>query len=353
MTVEEKHHKRKIERLLAIGAAVFATILIAAFAGLLLALVHMDRSFADLAYAMTYTGPPPVTTEEAIEEKTEESVETLSPVEQDTEGQAAASEAEAEMQNQTISDNTVSDNSVSGNTVSDNTVSDNSVSDNAVEELTYPQPFQLVDERYFDDALFIGDSRMEGFGLHSGLKSTFYAATGLQLHEIDRYKVVRTANGKVPIFSVMQPGVYKKVYIKVGLNELGWGTDELFLQEYADLIARIRELEPDAIIYVHGLIHVTAAKSESDKIHTNEAINARNAMLQQFAAEQQAYYVDINEVVSDATGALLPDLTSDGIHLKAKYMELWKNYLMAHAVATGTESATPESTAAETEQAAD
>ena len=78
---------------------------------------------------------------------------------------------------------------------------------------------------------------------------------------------------------------------------------------------------------------MTETKSQNDSIHTNEKINTRNEMLKQFAAEQQAYYVDINEVVSDANGALLPDLTSDGVHLKAQYMELWKNYLMAHAVA--------------------
>lgn len=131
---------------------------------------------------------------------------------------------------------------------------------------------------------------------------------------------------------MIQPGMFKKVYIKVGLNELGWGTDAMFLQEYTELINRIRELEPDAIIYIHGLIHVTAAKSASDPVHTNDLINARNEMLKNFAIVQQAYYVDINEVVSDENGALLPDLTGDGVHLKAQYMELWKNYLMAHAI---------------------
>ena len=340
MRNEKKHQEIQTERSIAIGVTLFGTILIAAAAGMLLAMVHMNRGFGDLVYAMTYTGPPP------------EEIAEVAALEPDAEKPAAVSEPSDEIpssggkteeeQEQTISENTVFDHTVSDNAVSENAVSgaavsgnkitDQTVSENQAQAPAYPQPLQLVDESYFDDALFIGDSRMEGFGLHSGLNATFYAATGLQLHEIDRYKVVKTANGKVPIFSVLQPNQYKKIYIKVGLNELGWGTDELFLKEYADLIARLREMEPGAIIYIHGLIHVTAAKSQTDSIHTNEKINARNALLQQFAVQQQAYYVDINEVVSDETGALLPDLTSDGIHLKAQYMELWKNYLMAHAV---------------------
>ena len=345
MRNQKKHKEIQTERSVAIGITLCSTILIAAAAGLLLAMVHMNRGFGDLVYAMTYIGPPPeeIAESTALEPKDEESADASEPVDETS---ASGGKTEEE-QEQAISDHTLSGNTVSENIVSENIVPENAASGTAVPDYTitdhtvidnleqapaYPQPQQLVDESYFDDALFIGDSRMEGFGLHSGLNATFYAATGLQLHEIDRYKVVRTANGKVPIFSVLQPNQYKKIYIKVGLNELGWGTDELFLQKYAELIARLREMEPGAIIYVHGLIHVTSAKSQTDSTHTNEKINARNAMLQQFAVQQQAYYVDINEVVSDANGALLPDLTSDGIHLKAQYMELWKNYLMAHAV---------------------
>ena len=322
MTDQKRHQKREAERIMAIGATMLVTLLLAACAGVILALVDTHSGLGDLVYAMTYSGPP---VSEVTQIEAEPPIQTPEPAE--------TVEEEPQEPEQIVSDDTVSENMVSDNSVSDNSVSDNSVSDNQAAVPTYPQPFQLVDESYFDDALFIGDSRMEGFGMHSGLNATFYAATGLQLHEINKYKVVKTANGKVPIFDALQPNLYKKVYIKVGLNELGWGTDELFLQEYTDLIARIREMEPGAIIYIHGLIHVTETKSQNDSIHTNEKINTRNEMLKQFAAEQQAYYVDINEVVSDANGALLPDLTSDGVHLRAQYMELWKNYLMAHAVA--------------------
>ena len=84
----------------------------------------------------------------------------------------------------------------------------------------YPRPFTTVDESYFKDALFIGDSRLQGFGFWSGLPATYYCATGFALYKYDTTKVVQTENGKVPIFDAMPYDAFTKIYIKVGLNEL-------------------------------------------------------------------------------------------------------------------------------------
>ena len=223
----------------------------------------------------------------------------------------------------------IADGSMSGNAVSDNSVSENEVTD---PNEGYPRAFTTVDLSYFDDALFIGDSRMEGFGMHSGTNATFYATKGFQLHKYETMKAAQTEAGKAPIFDVIPQDAFTKIYIKVGLNEMGWGTDEMFLEKYAELIARLRESEPRAIIYVHALLPVTAEKSAEDSVHSNENIAARNELLNQFAQEQKAYYIGINSVVSTEDGSLKPEMTTDGIHLKAQYMDLWREYLRTHAV---------------------
>ena len=46
----------------------------------------------------------------------------------------------------------------------------------------YPLPFTEVDLSYFDDALFIGDSRVAGLAMNSGTNATFYAVTSFQLY---------------------------------------------------------------------------------------------------------------------------------------------------------------------------
>ncbi|MCR5672940.1 MAG: hypothetical protein K6F87_04395 [Lachnospiraceae bacterium] len=196
----------------------------------------------------------------------------------------------------------------------------------------YPLDFTTVDESYFTDALFIGDSRLQGFGFWSGLPATYYCATGFQLYKYDTTNVVQTENGKVPIFSAMPYDAFTKIYIKVGLNELGYGTEENFENKYAELIAKLREFEPRAVIYVHGILPVTAAKSQTDKAHNNPNILVRNASLEKFAKDQKAYYLDAGPVLSDEEGNLKPEMTSDGIHLKPEYMKIWRQYLCEHAV---------------------
>ena len=197
--------------------------------------------------------------------------------------------------------------------------------------VNYPMPFTTVDESYFEDALFIGDSRLQGFGMYSGMPGTFYAATGFQLYKYDSMKVVNTDAGKVPIMDALPYDTFTKIYIKVGLNEMG-GNDNVFANKYAELIARLRESEPRAIIYVHGILPVTASKSQSDKVHNNANVVARNEGLKQIAIEQKAYYLDVGSAVANADGSLPAEMAADGIHLKAQYMDIWKQYLLSHAV---------------------
>ncbi len=198
-------------------------------------------------------------------------------------------------------------------------------------DVNYPLPFTTVDESYFNDALFIGDSRLQGFGMYSGLPGTFYAATGFQLYKYDTMKVVNTDAGKVPIVNAMPYDTFSKVYIKVGLNEMG-GNENVFRNKYAELIQMIRDAEPRAIIYVHGILPVTAAKSQSDKTHSNANVTKRNEMLKQIALEERAYYLDVGSVFMGADGFLPPEMAADGIHLKAQYMDKWKQYLLEHAI---------------------
>lgn len=195
----------------------------------------------------------------------------------------------------------------------------------------YPLALTTVDESYFTDALFIGDSRMQGFGLWSGLPATFYCATGFQLYKYETTKVVQTENGKVPIFDALPYDAFTKIYIKVGLNEMGWANEEQFEELYAQVIAKLREREPRAIIYIHGLLPVTADKSATDRSHNNTNIANRNAALQEFAVAQKAYYVDAGQALAGPDGCLPAEMTGDGIHLKSQYMPIWKDYLMQHA----------------------
>ena len=196
----------------------------------------------------------------------------------------------------------------------------------------YPLPYEEVNLSYFDDALFIGDSRVAGLAMNSGTNATFYAVTSFQLYRYKTFKVVQTPSGKVPIFDAMPYDKFTKIYIKVGLNELGSVTDEPFFDAYTSLINDLRVMQPRAIIYIQAILPVTQVKSQTDRVHCNENIKKRNENLKSFAELMKCYYVDVGPYFADETGALKAETTADGIHMYSKYMPMWIDALRKQAV---------------------
>lgn len=42
---------------------------------------------------------------------------------------------------------------------------------------------------------------------------------------------------------------FGKIYFQIGINEMGRGTLDGFMEQYAQSVQKFRELQPDAIIY--------------------------------------------------------------------------------------------------------
>lgn len=195
--------------------------------------------------------------------------------------------------------------------------------------------WKLVDEDYFGDACFIGDSRELGFGMYSQLDNiTVYAEKGIQIYKAATKAFISTPEGKITIAQALEQnrGRFGKVYIMFGLNEMGWGDDETLDEYYYNLIDYIKQTQPDAVIYLQSIIHVTSAKAASNPVFSNESIDERNEHLKEIAKKEHIYYLDLNEIFTDENNGLIADSTTDGVHLKSQYILLWKEYLMAHAI---------------------
>lgn len=193
--------------------------------------------------------------------------------------------------------------------------------------------FTTVDDDYFEDACFVGDSRVQGLGLYSGLPATNYGIVSMTLARVFDKKCISTDAGKVTITEAlaMEPQ-YGKIYLKFGLNELGWGTDEQFAEYYYSLIDYIKAVQPDAIIYVMGILHVTAGEEQKSNVFTNEKIDHRNEVIKEVAENEHVYYLDVNEVFTDEYGRMPEEDSFDGIHVKADAIRKWADYLKTHAV---------------------
>ncbi len=221
---------------------------------------------------------------------------------------------------------------ISGNDVSGNDISGNDISGNSEPEV---YEFTEVDDDYFCDALFIGDSRTVGLSEYCeelDTRATFYSKVSLTIFDVMKKEFIKTDDGKMGVEQALSENSFGKIYIMLGLNEIGTGDTEYFTDAYREVIDRIRELQPDAIIYIQGIMHVTARKSDKDKFFNNNRINERNEGLKALADQKDIFYIDMNEAVDDGNGNLDSSLSFDDVHLKASSYERWHEYLLHNAI---------------------
>lgn len=192
--------------------------------------------------------------------------------------------------------------------------------------------FTTAADNYFDDACFIGDSRTVGINDYAGIEgATFLCKSSLTIFDYDKPKI--SYNGKTTsIREVLKEKQFAKIYIMVGINECGTGTPESFCENYRKVVEDIRELQPDALIFIQGNLLVTEHKSNESDYFTNDNISARNALIATIANDKDIFYIDINESSLCEDNALVSDYTWDQVHIKAQYYGVWKDFLLAHAI---------------------
>ena len=125
------------------------------------------------------------------------------------------------------------------------------------EEPEVPLSFCEVSDDYFDDAVFIGDSRVVSLYEYSDWKeATYYCSSGMTLGGVFKDPTGRWKDGnwKVNIADALQQKQYKKVYIMLGINDMGVGDLDYFMNHYTDMVNQIHEWQPDAIIYIMSIM---------------------------------------------------------------------------------------------------
>ncbi len=203
--------------------------------------------------------------------------------------------------------------------------------------------FRDVDDFYFSDAIFIGDSRTDGLYDYGGLKgkATFLAKESISVYTMyDRKLDFHTPGDQdqsLTVLEALMTKQYRKVYLSVGVNELGIPDTAEFYQRYREAVAVIRQLQPDAIIYIEGIMHVTESKARSDDAFNNVNIVQRNTAIATLANGHDIFYIDMNSAVCDENGNLRTELTADGVHLKGSAYSLWHDFLLHNAVVRNTE----------------
>ena len=205
-------------------------------------------------------------------------------------------------------------------------------------DFTQPVPeSEEVEMDYFSDALFIGDSRTDGLRLYSGIQGAdFYCYKGLTIFEVDERKIVELNGNSYSVVEALEKGPqYAKIYISLGVNELGYYNDDAYHQAFSEFLDTVKTLQPDAIIYLENLVPVNPQKCAEYKqpyYVNNDRVAAYNAIYPQLATEHQVALLDVASALSDENGILPADATADGVHFTKAWYQKWLAYLMNHTV---------------------
>lgn len=203
--------------------------------------------------------------------------------------------------------------------------------------LTTEYPYITVDDDYFDDAVFFGDSRTLGISDYSGLNADFFCENGMTIYKLldENGVMFQKTEVKSNLNHVLQEKKYGKIYIMLGMNELGYRNTAYFLEQYGLVLEQLKQWQPQAVIFIQANLHVGRTKDNPETEFNNININDKNAAIATLANGRDTFYLDINPLFTDDEGYLNDDLTFDGVHLYADGYITWKNFLKEHGVVRG------------------
>lgn len=191
---------------------------------------------------------------------------------------------------------------------------------------------ERADDSLFDDAAFFGNSLMEGLGGFGGLQSgAFFAHAKIALYNLDTEKsAVLDDGGEASLYEAMTQRQYGKIYVLLGVNEIGWDAS-FFADRYEAFLERLRRDEPEAEIYIMSLTPVTRETSDSHEYFNMERVQAYNEALLALAEKTGSWYLDLCQALAGEDGYLPPERSAgDGIHFTEDTYPLWADYLRTH-----------------------
>lgn len=275
----------------------------------------------------------------------EDSPETASPSVTDIPSVTTAAPAES-----TVPTDNTSSNLPEHSDTSDITSSVGNINEPTQSTVTNPTDryadFVNVDFSYFDDALFIGDSRTVGLRDYTAgnlASATFFCSNGMSASYARRgeydYTTGVDGNGRKTVLghgtleSLLTARDFGKIYIMVGINELGDSTQNI-LRNTGLLRDTVARLEPNAVIFLCANLHVTAEYSQngSKPYINNDKINEVNDGIAELADNKTTFFIDINSLFDDNDYALDASLGSDGVHVYGKYYRRWSEWLCTRGI---------------------
>ncbi|MCB0527459.1 MAG: hypothetical protein KDC61_05120 [Saprospiraceae bacterium] len=121
----------------------------------------------------------------------------------------------------------------------------------------------------------------------------------------------------------------EKVFLEIGVNDLLWGkTPAEIAGPYREIVQKIRQARPDGQLFLLSVLPVN--KKQRALSTGNADIQALNGEIARIAKEFALPYVDLYNQLTDASGDLSPQFSSDGLHLNGLGYAMWKKQIKSY-----------------------
>jgi len=189
-----------------------------------------------------------------------------------------------------------------------------------------------ADISYFDDALFIGDSRTVGLYEYGGLgNAEVFADTGMSIYKVFDEEFMLRNGESVTLDTALASKNFGKIYIMLGINELGYDFEQT-VERFSEAVDTILKYQPQAYIFIQANLHITKEKSDESEYFTNSNIDRYNEAISKLADNNRIFYLDVNPLYDDEEGCLSKEYTADHAHIKAKHYIEWMDFILQNAV---------------------
>ena len=185
---------------------------------------------------------------------------------------------------------------------------------------------------FFDDAAFIGDSvslKLQRYQAEHGVfgSATFLTAGSYSVnHAVNDTMFVSYRGQQMTPEDALAACGAKKVFILLGMNDIGLVGVDGSITNWATFVGRIRAKNPDIEIYIQSGTPIYTGNEVGSL--TNANMDRYNEKLKVFAAENNCHYIDIASAMKDSTGGLKQEYCSDAyVHLTDAGCEVWISVL--------------------------
>lgn len=169
-----------------------------------------------------------------------------------------------------------------------------------------PELYSQSMKARFANTLVLGDSITEGFVEYDFLReSSVIAELGMKVTDVtEKLDTIRTLNPQT-------------VFLSYGMNDIAvtGGNAQVFKENYKGVLEDIKEILPEAAIYINSIFPVQQIKIDESPVYAS--LDAFNQALRELAEEESVTFIDNTGIVKEEY------YEPDGVHMTSEIYPLW------------------------------